>query len=408
MKILFFCIRFPLASETFVLNQVVSFIKMGYEVSILSVYPGDLDKLHSDYINYDIANKVSYIFEKDLSSKNKFYQLGYRALYSLSALIRGGFSAFNAKSFSFLTYSLLLPSLVGRINKKIESDVIISHFGPCGVLANSLRHCGILTGKIVTVFHGYDLSATSLLNRYSSSYRQLFIDGEHFLPVSLTWKNKLIEMGCDKSKITIIRMGIKVDDFIYSPRTFDNKCLKIISVCRLTEKKGLSYAIQACDILNKAGYNFEYTIVGYGDLLESLQILINRLNLESKIKIVGFQPQSSVKTMLMHSDVFLLPSITADNGDMEGIPVALMEAMAIGLPVISTYHSGIPELIDNDVSGWLCTERNFHEIAEILISIVKRERNLKFIEDNARSKIETSFNQVREYEKMAELLEHIR
>ncbi|VFS57082.1 colanic acid biosynthesis glycosyltransferase WcaL [Raoultella planticola] len=93
---------------------------------------------------------------------------------------------------------------------------------------------------------------------------------------------------------------------------------------------------------------------------------------------------------------------------MEGIPVALMEAMAIGLPVISTYHSGIPELIDNDVSGWLCTERNFHEIAEILISIVKRERNLKFIEDNARSKIETSFNQVREYEKMAELLEHIR
>ncbi|VFS57085.1 colanic acid biosynthesis glycosyltransferase WcaL [Raoultella planticola] len=64
MKILFFCIRFPLASETFVLNQVVSFIKMGYEVSILSVYSGDLDKLHSDYINYDIANKVSYIFEK--------------------------------------------------------------------------------------------------------------------------------------------------------------------------------------------------------------------------------------------------------------------------------------------------------------------------------------------------------
>lgn len=408
MKILFFCIRFPLASETFVLNQVVSFIKMGYEVSILSVYPGDMDKLHEDYVRYDIKNKVSHIFENDLSTKNNFSKLGGRALFSLKALMNGRFSAFDTRRFGFLAYSLLLPSLIGCMRRKVESEIIVSHFGPCGVLANSLKQCGFLSGKIITVFHGYDLSATRLLNRYSAFYKKLFIEGDLFFPVSQVWETKLIEMGCSKEKINIIRMGIKVDEFNYTPRELSYERLRVISVCRLTEKKGLNYAIQACDILNKSGYDFNYTIIGYGDLQDSLQELINKLNLEKKVKIVGFQPQSVVKTMLMESDIFLLPSITASNGDMEGIPVALMEAMAIGLPVISTYHSGIPELIDDDFSGWLCPERDFLKIAEILISIINGERDVKYIEGNARIKIEESFNQVKEYKKMAALLEHIR
>ena len=175
----------------------------------------------------------------------------------------------------------------------------------------------------------------------------------------------------------------------------------------MTEKKGLRYAIQACDILNKSGYRFQYDIVGYGELNAELQQLISKYGLEDKVNIIGFQPQSVVKKLLMKSDVFLLPSVTANNGDMEGIPVALMEAMAIGLPVISTFHSGIPELIENDVSGWLCDERDFQAIANILISLLKDQKDLKYIQDNARRKIELSFNQEKEYSQMANLLERL-
>ncbi|WP_117085591.1 glycosyltransferase, partial [Klebsiella pneumoniae] len=278
---------------------------------------------------------------------------------------------------------------------------------PCGVLANCLRSCGVLHGKIVTVFHGYDLSATNLLNRYKGFYKRLFNDGDLFLPVSHVWESKLIEMGCDKGKISVIRMGIQIENFSFYPRPFRNEPLKIISVCRLTEKKGLRYAIQACDILNKSGYRFQYDIVGYGELNAELQQLISKYGLEDKVNIIGFQPQSVVKKLLMKSDVFLLPSVTANNGDMEGIPVALMEAMAIGLPVISTFHSGIPELIENDVSGWLCDERDFQAIANILISLLKDQKDLKYIQDNARRKIELSFNQEKEYSQMANLLERL-
>ena len=81
--------------------------------------------------------------------------------------------------------------------------------------------------------------------------------------------------------------------------------------------------------------------------------------------------------------------------------------MAIGLPVISTFHSGIPELIENDVSGWLCDERDFQAIANILISLLKDQKDLKYIQDNARRKIELSFNQEKEYSQMANLLERL-
>uniref|UniRef100_UPI0039C23CFD glycosyltransferase n=1 Tax=Escherichia coli TaxID=562 RepID=UPI0039C23CFD len=405
---LFYCVKFPLASETFVLNQIVSFIKMGYEVEILSVYPGDLDKLHEDYIKYELRNKVSYIFDKDISLNNKIYQLGIRAWYSIKSLVKGHFSSFNVSQFGFLSYSLVLPSLIGRMNKKLNGDIIVAHFGPCGVLANALRSSSLLQGKVVTVFHGYDLSATVLLKRYKLAYKSLFLQGDLFLPVSNMWKNRLLDMGCTEEKIGVVRMGIQLKDFPFKPRKLNTDCIRLISVCRLTEKKGIKYAISACNILNRAGYNFHYTIIGYGELLDELNKMIIDLDLKSKVDIIGFQPQSIVKKMLSNSDVFLLPSVTASNGDMEGIPVALMEAMATGLPVISSYHSGIPELIQNDYSGWLCQEGNSQEIANCIIKLIEDKVEINDIEKNARNHIELNFNQDNEYNKMATMLEHIR
>ncbi|MGK2611977.1 glycosyltransferase [Escherichia coli] len=142
--------------------------------------------------------------------------------------------------------------------------------------------------------------------------------------------------------------------------------------------------------------------------MDELNKMIIDLDLKSKVDIIGFQPQSIVKKMLSNSDVFLLPSVTASNGDMEGIPVALMEAMATGLPVISSYHSGIPELIQNDYSGWLCQEGNSQEIANCIIKLIEDKVEINDIEKNARNHIELNFNQDNEYNKMATMLEHIR
>lgn len=407
MKISFFCIKFPIASETFVLNQVISFMKMGFDVNIISLYPGDMDKIHEDFKEFQVHKKVTYIFESD-NSGGKICTLLQRSFLSLKCLAKGNFTAFYFHRFKSFSKNLLLPSLAGKIKKRFEADIFIAHFGPSGVLANYLRNIGCLKGKLVTVFHGNDLSAKELLIKYKHGYQDLFCEGDYFLPISNLWRNKLIELGCSSEKISVIRMGIKVDDFPFEMRTVNNSILKIVSVCRMTEKKGLAYSINACKLLKAQGVKFDYKIVGYGELTQELQKLIIQSGLEKQVQIIGFQPQVEVKKILRHSNVFLLPSVTAANGDMEGIPVALMEAMASGLPVVSTFHSGIPELITDGKSGWLCSERDSEGIALALCKIINEKNNVSNIVVAARKQIEDNFNQKVEYGKMASLLESLK
>ena len=116
-----------------------------------------------------------------------------------------------------------------------------------------------------------------------------------------------------------------------------------------------------------------------------------KLNLSDKITFHGAKPPQFVKECLNKSDIFLLPSVVDSQGDMEGIPVALMEAMASGLTVVSTYHSGIPELIEDNVSGFLVPERDPKAIAEALKKVMTTDK-LNDIRRQAREKVEKEFN----------------
>ena len=147
-------------------------------------------------------------------------------------------------------------------------------------------------------------------------------------------------MGCPQEKITVSRMGVDLERFTRRPVKVPGKPLQIISVARLTEKKGLHVAIEACRQLRARGVDFRYRILGIGPWERRLRTLIEQYQLEDYVEMPGFKPSHEVKAMLDEADVFLLPSVTGADGDMEGIPVALMEAMAVGIPVVSTLHSG--------------------------------------------------------------------
>lgn len=407
MKVIFFCIRFPLASETFVLHQVLSFIEMGHDVEVVSIYKGDMTKVHDDFIRFNIKERTRYIFDEDADGSriSLFFKRFISVISNLNKRsVRASFRFL--KSFDDLK-RILIPSIAAKLNKSIASDVIISHFGTCGVLADQLREVGILKGSLATVFHGFELSRKDILFEYRNKYKQLFERGDVFLPISEMWRDKLLELFCDSNKIHVIRMGIDVDKITYSPKDEMQTPLKIISVCRLTEKKGIEYVIRACSLLKAKGMQFTYTIVGFGELQKYLDELIISLGLQDNVKIIGFRPQSEIHSLLKSSDIFVLPSITASNGDMEGIPVSLMEAMASGLPLISTFHSGIPELISNEKTGWLCNEKDYHAIARVLYDISKNVYDIRKITDCARVKIENDFNQKVEIYKMANILERI-
>jgi colanic acid/amylovoran biosynthesis glycosyltransferase len=137
------------------------------------------------------------------------------------------------------------------------------------------------------------------------------------------------------------------------------------------EKKGIQYSVKAIARVVKKFPYIEYGIVGDGPLRGEIEDLINELELKRHVRMYGWMKQEEVIELLKQSHIFLAPSVTSKEGDQEGIPVALMEAMAQGLPVLSTDHSGIPELVQDGTSGFLVPERDVEALANKLEYLVE-------------------------------------
>ncbi len=392
MKVGFFLLKFPLSSETFVLNQITAFIDMGFEVEIVALQKGDTQNTHAAWTKYNLAARTRWLQDEPVGNVAK---LRHRVSQTLRGIHRKNtWQALNLKRYGDESRNLILSAICGQAATPFRADVFIAHFGPAGVTATKLRELGVIRGKIATIFHGVDISSREVLNHYTPEYQQLFRRGDLMLPISDLWAGRLQKMGCPREKIAVSRMGVDMMRFSLRPVKAPATPLEIISVARLTEKKGLHVAIEACRQLKEQGVAFRYRILGIGPWERRLRTLIEQYQLEDVVEMPGFKPSHEVKAMLDDADVFLLPSVTGADGDMEGIPVALMEAMAVGIPVVSTLHSGIPELVEADGSGWLVPENDARALAQRLAAFSQLDTDeLAPVIKRAREKVEHDFNQ---------------
>ncbi len=404
MKVGFFLLKFPLSSETFVLNQITAFIDMGFEVEIVALQKGDTQNTHAAWTKYNLAARTRWLQDEPAG---KVAKLRHRASQTLRGIHRKNtWQALNLKRYGAESRNLILSAICGKVATPFHADVFIAHFGPAGVTAAKLRELGVIRGKLATIFHGIDISSREVLNHYTPEYQQLFRRGDLMLPISDLWAGRLQKMGCPREKIAVSRMGVDMTRFSPRPVKAPATPLEIISVARLTEKKGLHVAIEACRQLKEQGVAFRYRILGIGPWERRLRTLIEQYQLEDVVEMPGFKPSHEVKAMLDDADVFLLPSVTGADGDMEGIPVALMEAMAVGIPVVSTLHSGIPELVEADKSGWLVPENDARALAQRLAAFSQLDTDeLAPVVKRAREKVEHDFNQQVINRELASLLQ---
>lgn len=365
MKIAFLVTEFPSLSQTFVLNQITGLIDHGHNVDIFAIRSGDKKKVHEDVLNYDLMTRTKYFVK--IPTNRIFRGIKGASLIlkyfsnNLLTLIR----SLNLFKYGKQSASLnLLFTAIPFLNQG-PYDIIQCHFGPSGSIAVLLKEIGAISGKIITSFHGFDLTVY-LKNRDANVYDYLFAKGDLFLPISDRWQRKLIELGCKKDKIIVHKMGMEINaKGLRDTKLMDNNDQKkILSVGRLVEKKGFKYGIEAVAKLINKYENLEYLIVGDGPLKKDIYSQINRLNLHDKIKLLGSMKHDQILDLMKKSDIFLAPSVTSESGDQEGIPVVLMEAMASQMPVISSYHSGIPELVISGENGFLVKERDAYELAK--------------------------------------------
>lgn len=375
MKVAFIVPEFPSLSQTFVLNQITGLMDRGIEVDIFANVAQGGSKIHEDVKRYNLLDRTCYhgkIYQGMPTNKlpraikAMRYVLKYILKNPLAILRSLNIFKYGRKAASFNLLFQIIPFL-----NKGPYDIFYCHFGPCGNLAVLLKELGAISGKIITAFHGYDLS-TYLKRKETHVYERLFKKGDLFLPISRRWQEKLIELGCKQDKIVVHRMGINVNKFASFRRTIrNNGKTDILTVARLVEKKGVSYAIKAVAEVLKQYPGIQYRIAGDGPMKKNLIDLIERLGVRENVHLLGWKKQSEILKLMSCSDILLAPSVTSKDGDQEGIPVALMEAMAMGLPVVSTHHSGIPELIENGVSGFLVPERNVDALFHKLKYLVK-------------------------------------
>lgn len=389
LRVCVFVGEFPVLSETFVLRQVAGLVRRGHHVTVVTGKWGERDCRHDIYCADRLDRLVRPIRVDGESAGTRLRSLlNFVGNLSLHAQDRRPTAVFARAVLRAEKATLL--DLVATGDRHLGSyDVILAHFGQVGMRALRLKQAGRIAGRLAVIFHGKDMSAYALLKQHNR-YRDLFRDDTQLLPISQLWRQRLVAWGAEASRVRVLRMGVDLDRLSFlDPRRPLGSPMRVLSVARLTEKKGIRYALEG---VMRAPFPVHYTIVGDGPEKAALRSQAANAGPNTTIELVGRKTQQEVFELFQASDVYLHPSVAARDGDMEGVPVAIMEAMAKGLLVVATEHSGIPELIGHGTSGLLVPERNASAITHALQQLQRAALPIEQLRRAARKAVETSFN----------------
>jgi colanic acid/amylovoran biosynthesis glycosyltransferase len=365
LRVAFVVSQFPSLSETFILRQATGLLDRGHEVDVFAYSSSQERLVHPDVEKYGLLQRTTYIGGgapryRLLRLMRRFGLLATR-LRRHPVPVMG---SLNPRRFGRRAVLLQTLDEVAPFLDRAPYDILHCQFGPLGELGLRLRDTGAFRGKLVTSFRGYDISS-HVLSTGTGVYRDLFQRGDLFLCVSSFIKQKLIGLGCDERKIVVHRSGVETSGG--RERSLrGGGTTRILTVARLVEKKGVEYGIRAVARILRERPDVEYRIAGDGPLRGRLENLVQELGVGGRIEILGWKTEHEVGALLDEADILLAPSVTAASGDEEGIPGAIMEAFAHAVPVVSTRHAGIPELVEDGRSGFLVPERDVQALAEKL------------------------------------------
>ncbi|MGK7947886.1 MAG: glycosyltransferase [Xenococcaceae cyanobacterium] len=278
--------------------------------------------------------------------------------------------------------------------KKLDAKLIHAHFGIDGVLALPLAQ---KTGlPLLVTFHGYDVTSQDCskyvpgwnYQTYEKGRQLLFDKAQSFIAVSNFIRDRLIAKGCPAEKIIVHYIGIDTVKFKPDP-TVKRKPV-VLFVGRLTEKKGCEYLIRAMAQVQSVMPEVKLVIIGDGHLRQELEQLAAKLLFN--YSFLGAQPPEIVKTWMNQSRLLAVPSVTASTGDTEGAPMVVLEAQAMGLPVVGSIHAGIPELLLEGETGLLARERDWKNIAENILFMVEKDDFWHKLSHQGQERVNTSFN----------------
>lgn len=273
-------------------------------------------------------------------------------------------------------------------NEKI--DAVLAEYGPTA--AESLGVLEHLKIPLVVHFHGYDISVGTIINSYKERYKNVFRYASSVIAVSQKMKNDLVALGCDESKISATACAPNASFFGLNP---EYKNHQFISVGRFVEKKAPYLTVLSFRKVVEKFPSAKLLMIGEGPLLPVCKDLVIALGISESIEFTGVKPAENIGKLMESSLAFVQHSVTAENGDSEGTPVAVLEAQAAALPVIATEHAGIPDVVVHNQTGLLCKEKDVEDMANNMLRVLKEDGLAKRLGIAGRMRIQEHFTMER-------------
>lgn len=307
----------------------------------------------------------------------------------------------------YLKFIKRVPSLHyrGEMEQLVElfgrrrADLMHVYFGHTGVHLRSFVEWW--QQPTLVSFHGADVMPREHQPKYIGHMRDLF----QLVPLVLARSNSLADrlkaIGCPAEKIRLNRTGIPLAEFPLVERQMPTDgAWRLVQTCRLIAKKGLRTALQAFAEFHREYPLATYTIAGEGPMRQELCELVAELGLTDAVVFPGFLNQQQLNELYSRSHIFLHPSELTAKQDQEGIPNSMLEAMATGLPVAATLHGGIPEAVQDCVSGFLVAERNAPALAAVLKRYAQSPEMLRQMGRQASQSVHAEFEHSRAIAKL--------
>ena len=253
----------------------------------------------------------------------------------------------------------------------------------------------------VVSFHGADVGVDLEKPAYRAAAVRMLNAVRLILVRSESLREALVRLGCSSEKIRIQRTGIPLDDFPFQARSWPTDgAWKFLQACRLISKKGLQTSLRAFASFSRDHPRAHFTIAGEGPLLAELQKSAGDLQIADRVTLTGFVSQPQLRELFYRSHIFLHPSETAADGNQEGVPNSMLEAMASGLPVFATTHGGIPEAIEHGVSGILVAERDTTALTAALLDHARNTESLTSLGRGGAEAVAKKFEQKAQVEQL--------
>jgi glycosyltransferase involved in cell wall biosynthesis len=395
--------EFGALSSTFVYREVAELRARGYTVQTLSTRQPADSVISAEAIPF--VEQTEYLDDRSIAARlldmvAVFANRPVAFSRSLLTVVRDSFVCEAPRAIDRLKlyWHFVQGCTVARRLNAAQSVHLHAHFAH---VPTSIAMYGAMLAEVPFSFtaHANDLFERGVALRQKAQ-RAAFV-----AVISEFNRRYLIDRGCDEAKLHVVRCGIDTNSYPMRAAKEMSDPPSISLVARLVEKKGVEVLVKALRLLHDRGVAFHMTIVGEGPLEDSIRHDVRAASLDGVVHMMGAQPQELVREVFQNTDVFVLPCLKAASGDMDGIPVVLIEALAMGVPVISTDVSGIPELVESGVSGALVSSGDALALADMLASLLGDPDRLRGYADAGRKVVETEFDLSRNVDRLVGLIE---